>query len=497
MTLIGVSTGQNITNLIPAVQKRVSRYVSLETATARKSGWSKGLREVLERRGIQTRSESLEGFESDIAQMRGQLLRWFEPETQPLLWNLGGGQKPQQIAIWEVFQERNKRGIPDQVCYANQDSQGDLEIWGYADGQLARTIEEIRVELTAQEIFGVFGFEVSGGQKIYERGRAMPYPPTPDLLAHQDFRRFLLEEANHRASNSNQRKFSLDELGERLGEEGAEEEDPTLLTTRELGEQVKRLAPQLDNGLAKLLQTPNGNMPSAIRAFIFGSNKRPSGFLQERLNRRHRFSFTIDDPAVRERLSELLGRPIAKMPGTVLSELGIPQNKTSFYFEKVLIDRVKAELESREGHGVVEAHANLTTWQDGKMVAEYDVLCVTQKGTIVALDAKTFDFEKKDSDARLYNLERGSGYYRSFSAVFPYDFEDLDKDWSRPIRQLPFELDARRLRFYVVSDSRQGSFWVRKGEGGAVEKRLDRPAADEPGWVECRPWQDFLGPRPR
>ncbi|HOJ38269.1 MAG TPA: hypothetical protein PLI27_04330 [Ignavibacteriales bacterium] len=44
------------------------------------------------------------------------------------------------------------------------------------------------------------------------------------------------------------------------------------------------------------------------------------------------------------------------------------------------------------------------------MHAEYDVLCVTKFGTIETLDAKKFFFLiKKDLDARLFNLEKGSG----------------------------------------------------------------------------------------
>lgn len=53
------------------------------------------------------------------------------------------------------------------------------------------------------------------------------------------------------------------------------------------------------------------------------------------------------------------------------------------------------------------------------------MFCITNRGTILTLDAKTYDFKNKDIDARLYNLEQGAGFYRKFVVVIPFDFEDI------------------------------------------------------------------------
>ena len=132
-------------------------------------------------------------------------------------------------------------------------------------------------------------------------------------------------------------------------------------------------------------------------------------------------------------------------------------DKAAIYFEQIIIQRVKQMLEEDKNHHVVEAYANLRVAKidnPGEVIAEYDILCATNKGTLFALDAKTFDFERKDSDARLYNLSQAGGRYVKFYPIIPYDPEDMDEDFfSESLKSLPKKLKKRKMDFYVIADS--------------------------------------------
>ena len=101
---------------------------------------------------------------------------------------------------------------------------------------------------------------------------------------------------------------------------------------------------------------------------------------------------------------------------------------------------------------ILEAYSNLTVWKDGGKVAEHDVLLVINWGTIISLDAKTFDVELKDVDARILNLREGAGRYIQFIPVFPLFNEDIEKEFlPAQVRQLPGKLKARNLKYFTYN----------------------------------------------
>lgn len=471
--MIGVSTGQNITNLIPAVQKsmNIDTFVLLETSTAKAKHWSDGFLAVMEKRQIDTECISLEGIGSHISEIQKKLLVRFSSEKEPLVWNLGGGQKPQQIPIWEVFKYRNEvLHIADIVCYANQDDTGLLEIWEYQNGNLTTRSEKISIDLSAENIFNVFGYGVKGKpQKIYERNASINFSKTQDLFVFQEFRQYLFEIADFYSTKR--------------------EDTFTIHAIKSI---MSKYSYEFDAEILKIIQSRNLSQKNvAIRSLILGS-KNHKGLLENKLRESFsEFEFKLQDPDLKKLISQILAHDTEIIPDNIVAKLGLPKNTTGDYFEKILIDRVKQKLESTTEHNVIEAYANLEIEKDGQQIAEYDILCVTEKGTIIALDAKTFSFEKKDIDARLYNLEQGSGFYRSFSAIFPYDMADFEKEWFKPIKNLPFNLSKRRLPFYIVNDTDNANFWI-KQENDTILKTHQKPEKSEVGWLECRTWENFL-----
>ncbi len=99
MIMLGVSTGQNITNLIPVIQKNCKKIILLETSSAIRNSWSDGLKKVLENRNVEFESINISGFDIDIEKIKNKLLDYFDNFKEPIYLNIGGGQKPQQIAI--------------------------------------------------------------------------------------------------------------------------------------------------------------------------------------------------------------------------------------------------------------------------------------------------------------------------------------------------------------------------------------------------------------
>ncbi len=476
MIMIGVSTGQNITNLIPAVQSgmKVHKFILLETSTAIAKKWSQGFSEVLEKRNTKIERISLEGIDSHISKIQKKLTDRFLTIQEPLIWNLGGGQKPQQIPIWELFKLRNeKMHMPDILCYANQDDKGLLEIWEYKSGKLSTRSEKISVDLSVHEIFNAFGYGLKEvPQKIYDKNGIVNFQLTPDLFTYQEFRQFLFKVASF-YSQKREESYTIDNIMD----------------------VVRINFTEFEDAIQAVIETSNFiDQSRAIRSKILGNKKR-LGLLQCKLRQiSETFRFKIHDKALKNELESILSGSVEFMPNDIVSRLGLKKNSTGDYFEKILIDRVKHKLETTIGHNITEAYANLITEKDGQVVAEYDILCVTDKGTIIALDAKTFSFEKKDIDARLYNLEQGSGFYRSFSAIFPYNTNDFEEKWFEPIKNLPFDLTKRRLPFFVVNDGNNSDFWVRYEEGGMV-CTYEKPESDQVGWLRCRSWENFLNQR--
>lgn len=482
MIMIGVSTGQNITNLIPAVQKSlyVDKFVLLETTTAKKAKWSEGIKKVLKNRNFEVEIIDLEGIDSHISKIQTKLTDLFKDYKQPLIWNLGGGQKPQQIPIWEVFKIRNEKlNIPDIVCYANQDDTGILEIWEYQNSSLTTRSEKISVDLSAEEIFNVFGFVLKEQPKlIYQKINTIYFEPVKDLLMFQDFREFLFKLPVQSFDIGNQ-NLSLQTIRNILNKE---KQSITSNLAKVCIELISTLN-QEKNGIENYLK--NQAFKEAKTNQVLNKVDFTKLFLELIKQNLPYEVIELQNEVLKKELEKT---DIAITPNFLQEITNDRYNKTSFYFEQIVAQRVVKLLQTTQ-HNIIEAYANLKTEKNGQQVAEYDVLCVTEKGTILALDAKTFEFENKDIDARLYNLEQGSGFYRNFSAVFPFDCNDLDKSWLKPVHRLPFDLNKKKFNFFVINDSNNTNFWI-KQEKGKVLKSAKKPT--ENGWIECKTLDNFV-----
>ena len=328
---------------------------------------------------------------------------------------------------------------------------------------------------TAEEIFRIFGFVVKDDPElIYKKNQNVLFNETRDLLKYQEFRQFLFELAkNFTYQKDSQTPFTLDEI--------------SLILKSKSNEIESLISKRLSESTCKFFNTENQRkaLTESLRAFLFGKTD-TKGKLIEWLEQpmQTRVLDTSED------LKKELGLDLPQIDITSETLRSITNyRKSAFYFEKIVAQRVR-EMLLKENHSIVEAFANLKiarTIDSGKVAAEYDVLCVTNKGTIIALDAKTFEFASKDIDARLFNLQEGSGFYRKFSVVIPLDYDDVDAGFIPPeITNLAFDLKKKKLDFFVVSNhpANEKSFWIKKSNTQIEKSVTEQPGSD---WLECQP----------
>lgn len=447
--MVGVSTEQNIANIIPAIQLDIKKFIIIESSQAHDKKWAKGLEEVLKKRKIIVDFIILNKDEdSHITKISEKIKQKLDAEpSSPIVWNVGGGQKPHQFAIWQTFNERKKEDI---VCYANPFTK-KLEKWYYENQNLEfDDTQNTSVHLSAEEILTIFGYSIKNNNKtelIYKKGQVINLKnPTKDLLSYDDFREFLFRLPSINTPNTDEEsRYTVEDVLRKL------------ISNKSRFE--KKIKQRLSTLPLKNFASLNAqeSLSATLRNFLIGKRNKDGTITRQTI-----YNLLLDAPQVNKitikdkALKEILSSDFLKIEQQTLEKIS-EFKKTSFYFEQIVVQRIKALLDSEDTkHNIVEAYANLEISKSGneqEQAAEYDVFCVTDKGMLFAFDAKTFDFERKDSDARLHNLLQAGGRYVNFFPVIPYHPEDVEKDYfPQKLRELPEKLKKRGIKFFVIAD---------------------------------------------
>lgn len=463
--MFGVSTEQNTTNVLPALQLGVEEFCFLESETAKKNHWSLGATSVLKEKGVNVLEpiifNNAEG--ADIENLTAILLKG--SGNEPVLWNLGGGQKSHQIAIWNAMVKRMKNGIVDLACYANK-STNTLDIIRYSETIVEQYALELSSTLSIEEVLRIFGYKIHGNKEvcIYRKNEYIECNEVQDFMSDQVFRNYLFRLAGLLAFDGQENPS--DQL---LNYETFK----NLLENRrvELANLLKEKVDFWRNWMIKQNKIIKFNDPGSSLDHVIPS-------LRKLIEKDMPISFFRPKMEYVDNSSELIRSifPADRIPiNHKLLHSVSGQNKFSFYFESLVTSRLRNHLLC-EKHKYIEAFANLTISNErGKhATAEYDVLCINDKGELHAFDAKTIDFKQKDNDARLYNLTRASGKFVKFATVFPYDPLDINEDWfPRQLQKEPFRLSERETPFYVIADSQDEDFDIYE-EDGEVKLGLNK-----------------------
>lgn len=165
--MIGVATKQNAINVIPAIHENynVGEFIYIVTPSANDGGWANGSVQVLNDRNIKCMPNNWIRLNNEnesridkILSIAKKKLEIYKNDT-PIIINLGGGQKPQQFALWSLFTilhqlKRNVKG-----CYFNF-SNGKLEEWYFSDN-LTPKYKELKIVnlLSITELASLSGYK--------------------------------------------------------------------------------------------------------------------------------------------------------------------------------------------------------------------------------------------------------------------------------------------------------------------------------------------------
>lgn len=154
--MVCISTRQNTANLVPFLQFDLDTKIILKTDHAKCQGWGGGLKKVLMEKGKQVEQYSL-GHGTDLNQMLAKI-RERVSGLSSVCWNIGGGQKMQQMALMRVFQERLNAETFDWACYADPGTKKMYIIHDEKHNLTSREIE-IQTDISLEDVLSIFQLE--------------------------------------------------------------------------------------------------------------------------------------------------------------------------------------------------------------------------------------------------------------------------------------------------------------------------------------------------
>lgn len=435
--MIGVSTAQNTTNVLPALQMKIDGYVSIETSLANKNGWSAGMELVLKNRGIEVYPPIVlnedEGSRIDLLEKK--LINYFSDDIE-VLWNLGGGQKAQQFALWQSFITRGKDEI---ACYANPVSK-KLEIWEYDNEResLDFSVDKLESDLSAEEIFKIYGFnlEMGSGGLFYPNTLKSLNNESFKLLDFKEFREFFFKVPQTSPVNP---ENSIELTWKHLD----------LLSKKINDDELRRYAKKEQYKSEIVGRFNVESIIPHLRKRIIRQLK-DSFFNKEVVER-----IKIDNTTLKDFLHNVTGERLEFLDvnSKFFKKIFPSFKRASFLYEEMLREKV-LEILTNHKNNIIEAYSNVILKnKEGSVVAEYDILLVTKWGTIISIDAKTFDIKVKDIDARLLKLRAGAGRYVNFVICYPFYSDDIEEKWYPiELRRLHVKLKENSIKYCMLND---------------------------------------------
>lgn len=454
--MVGISTKQNTTNLVPFLQFNFSTMLILETNHSKKNHWGKNLKKVINSKDKEAKCENI-GEGDNLAEMI-EIIRGFIQDEEIICWNIGGGQKLQQTAIMQLYQERLQNNKKDWACYADAGSR-KLFIITKENGQLISNSQTITARIKLADILTIFGLHLKEGcaEKLLWDNDRQEGSDLEDI-SNRNF-------VNFTDTHERQKMFSwfmkIVDLQD-IGNAGEFYKIP-----RKLYEFIKQTR-QWPGILAEFIKTEKNRKSSKHKHDSAVISKIPKQLFEEILPKILKEELWASEDTIPESLKAEYEKCKPKKPADKLKYL-----KKIFpnYFEAIVQYIIQSTLKKAKNHHVCQAWANVRAADStDKETGEWDIVLVTSFGTLIILDAKTGIFPQKDEHARLYNLEKSSGVYGEFHVVFPFFWDDMKEDgffagcdakWQKQ-RSTPLTLSERSSKFMAVMDEPECFVWQEK-----------------------------------
>lgn len=158
------STGNQAINIIPALQLGVKNAVIISTNHAEKSGLTQRLVDLMNKRKISVSTEKIDSNEEKNIKTLTEKLTGLSRQYDKVIWNISGGQKIPTVALHDAFQKRIEAGFSDDIILYVEGN--DPAIWYY--GKDFRT-EKIKsnVALRLDELLMLAASKIYKGTELY------------------------------------------------------------------------------------------------------------------------------------------------------------------------------------------------------------------------------------------------------------------------------------------------------------------------------------------
>ncbi len=391
--MVGITTSQNTTNAIPVIQLKASDYLPINTGRALKEGWNNGLMDVLTSRGISVHEGVfLNNKESTNVKVIVDKVKFALMENglwdYPILWNIGGGQKIHQLALWFLYQQRRKKN--DKLVYAEPFS-GTLSIIEY-DSDIRQNIMVLRSDFTIEELL-----------KIYKNLEVV--------------------EGEHRIGIKRDKAWAMVENRYKVSGSGDVScKDEIKSVFRKSVENVLK-----DYQARSRFDVFWNRLKSRVGSEIAKRDKKCKYYV-DTIFEKTDFKTKIRNSYDNKRFSPKAAA--IEIESIVVKHLqGLLNNSKGNVFEKgvqgLVFDYIRMFDPNRSFFVDVGFNIKVEDPKNpGNVIAEYDTLIATSKGTLLSFDAKVgFQGQKaKDWLARRLRIERAGGIYAKWIAVIPERF---------------------------------------------------------------------------
>ncbi len=440
------STGNQTINIIPALQFGIKNTVIISTDYAEESRLTKRLIDLMEKRKINVSTEKIVNHEEKNVKMLTEKLIMLSRQYNKVVWNISGGQKIPTVALHDAFQKRIAAGFSDDMILYVEGN--DPAIWYY--GKDFRT-ESVRssVALELDELLKLSGSRIYEATKIYpsdsadtkrnlEAGsKALIFYKSSDLFREAFFSLMSPPEQMPRSMKAlekqikdilNNIKPNVDKLP--LKKSGYENFEETIIYAVQQINNSKTIQEAKDGiNKLKIIEKPkeiyNDYWNSIKRACIDSAKK----MLTE--NREPLISQKINNANKKQLISQIqdIGGEVKASTEEILyrndvikfSSIGGNADLFEWMVSASVIDSVRKHPEIRDC--ISEVHWNVKTQKssagNAKHDSEIDVVITTKYGTLIVLEAKTYDFSGDTAKSKESIAYKKSGPFAKAIIVGP------------------------------------------------------------------------------
>ncbi len=157
------STQNQVVNLLPALQFGLKDLLIVSTELADKKKWTERLTEILNKHKISANIITINSNDEKSVPQLTERLTSLTNKYKKVIWNISGGQKIPTISLHNAFSRRIKAGFDDMVVYVEGN---DGNIWFY-DKDFKTEKVRSNVHFSLEDILHIAGYRICDNKQIY------------------------------------------------------------------------------------------------------------------------------------------------------------------------------------------------------------------------------------------------------------------------------------------------------------------------------------------